>query len=104
MAEPEIRVHRVEPLGVLNRIGPDLLRETDAAALVASQVDDDAGALIDDRLEREVELPPAVAASRAEDVTCQALGVHPDQNVGCRIQLAVDDGQMFVAVDEVAVD
>ena len=69
---------------LLELVGADLVAEADAAALVAAQVDEDARALLLDQVERGLQLGPAVAAQRAEDVAGQALGVHPDEHVLAR--------------------
>src|SRR6476619_7387819 len=63
------------------RIRAQLVPESDAATLVAAQVDDHAAALTRDLRERAVELEAAVAAHRPEDVTGEALAVHADQHV-----------------------
>ena len=57
------------------------MHQADAPALVPADVEHDAAALGGDRRERGVELRPAVAAARAEDVAGEALGVHADQHV-----------------------
>ena len=66
---------------LLEVVGAELVGEPDAAALVAAQVDDDAGALLGDEPQRLVQLRAAVAAQRSEDVPGQALGVDPDEDV-----------------------
>ena len=65
---------------VLELVGLQLGDQADPAALVAAQVDHDAAALLDDPLQRLVELGAAVAAAAAEHVAGQALGVHPGQH------------------------
>ena len=51
-----------------------------------------------------MELGPAVAAQRAEDVAGQAFGVDPDEDVALAGQVALHDGQMVLAVDHRLVD
>ena len=81
--EVEVRVDGVAA-AVLQPVGGELVHQADAPALVAAQVDHDAAALVGDGAQRCVQLRPAVAAQRAEDVAGQALGVQPDQHVRSR--------------------
>ena len=84
---------------LLEVVGAQFVGQADTAALVAAQVDDDAGALVGDEPQRLVQLGPAVATQRSEDVAGQAFGVHPDEDVGLAHQIALHDGQMVFAVD-----
>ena len=59
--ELEVGVDGVEPL-VLQLVGPELVADADAAALVAAEVHHDAAACLGDALHRLVELHAAVAA------------------------------------------
>jgi hypothetical protein len=71
--EPErvVRFDRVVA-AVLQRVGPDLVEQADAAPLV-EHVDQHARARLLDHRERRVELLAAIAALAAEDVSGQAL-------------------------------
>jgi len=60
----------------------DLVSESDAAALVTSQVHDDAGAFGRDLRERRFQLRSAVTAHRTEHVAGQALGVNRTSTSG----------------------
>ena len=76
-AELQVRLDGVEP-AVLQRVGAQLVREPDAAALLA-QVEQHARAALGDRAQRRVQLRAAVAALRAEHVAGEALRVHAHQ-------------------------
>ena len=76
-AEFEVRVDRVAAV-LLKRIGTDLVREADPATLLA-QVHERPAARRGDPLHRHLELLPAVAAPRVEDVAREALAVDPDE-------------------------
>src|SRR5690606_5902099 len=94
-----VRVDRVEAV-LLEAIGAELVDEADAPALVAAEVDDDA-ALGGDRLERGVELRPALALERAEGLARQALGVEPhERRLADRV---ADEREVVVARAGVAV-
>ena len=81
-AEREVGLHRVEPL-LLERVGPDLVEEPDAAPLLA-QVEQHPALVPLDRLQPGGELVAAVAAERAQHVAGQALGVEPDRHLARR--------------------
>src|SRR3546814_16263273 len=66
---------------LLEPVGPDLVADADAPALVAPEVDDPAAAPALHELHRRIALDAAVAAHRAEDVAGEALAVHPDTEV-----------------------
>ncbi len=78
-AEVEVGVDGV-PAAVLELVGLQLGDQADPTPLVAAQVDHHAAALLDDPLQRLVELGAAVAAVAAEHVPGQALAVHPGQH------------------------
>jgi hypothetical protein len=63
---------------VLELVGAELGHEADAAAFLVF-VEKDAGALLGDEAEGEVELVVAVAAEGVEDVSGEALGVDADE-------------------------
>ncbi len=46
-----------------------------------------------------MELRPAVTPQRTEDVTSQALAVHPHQGVLTAIHIALDQGYVVLAVE-----
>ena len=97
-AEVDVGLDGVAAL-VLERVGPELVAEADAAALVAAQVHDHAAALLGDALHRLVELGAAVAAQRAEHVAGEALGVHPDEHVVLALHRALDERDVLLAVE-----
>ena len=68
-----------QPL-LLQLVGPELVEQADAAALLG-HVEEDARALLLDARERPLELLAAVAAERVEDVAGQALRVDADEDV-----------------------
>ena len=85
--------------GVLQLVGAQLVQQTDAAALVAADVEHHAAALVGHRVQRGVQLRAAVAAQRAEHVAGQALGVHPDEHVLAVTDVAVDQRDQLAAGD-----
>ena len=80
------------------------MTETDAPTLVAAEVHDDAASLGRDLGQRAVELEPAVAAHRAEDVPGEALAVHPDEHVVLARDVAADEGHVLDAVEQALED
>ena len=89
--------------GVLQLVRLQLVHQADAAALVPAHVEDDAAALGGDGGQRRVELRPAVAAQRAEDVAGEALGVHADQDVLAVADVAAHERDVLDAVEQAAV-
>ena len=87
-AEPEIGVDRVEAL-ILQRIGPELVDQADAAPFLP-QIEEDAPARGGDRGQRGVQLRPAIAFERAQSVAGQAFAVDPDQR---RLAVGIADDQ-----------
>jgi hypothetical protein len=75
------------------------VHQADAPALVPADVEHDAAALVGDGLERGVELRPAVAAARPEDVAGEALGVDPDQHVLAVAEVALHQRDVVGAVE-----
>jgi hypothetical protein len=67
---------------------------------MAPQVDDDAGTLLGDLLESELQLRAAVAPPRAEDVTGEALAVDAHEDVLASGDVPGDEREMVLAVDE----
>src|SRR5690606_18698050 len=93
-AEGEVRLDGVQTLRLQGH-RPQLRQQTDAPALVAPQVDDDARPFGDDGAHRGVELVPALAVLRAERVPGQALRVQPDEDT-LRADVAVHQSDLFV--------
>ena len=89
---------------LLEVVGPELVGQADAPALVAPQVDDDPVPSSAMSRSASWQLGPAVAAQRAEDVAGQALGVDPDEHVALARQVPLHDGQVVLAVDHRLVD
>ena len=83
---------------VLELVGAHLVEEPDPAPLLP-HVDEDAAPLGLDPLQGLVELEPAIAAARVEDVARQALGVHADQHGRVAGHRAHHEGQRHAAVD-----
>src|SRR3546814_317359 len=98
-AEVEVGVDGVAAL-LLEPVGPDLVADADAPALVAPEVDDHAAALALHELHRRIELDAAVAAHRAEDVAGEALAVHPDQDVVLAGHGALHQRYVLLAVEQ----
>ncbi len=76
-AELYVRFYRIEP-AVLQLVGLEFGHQANAAPFLLF-VDEDAGAGGGDHGERHLELLPAIAPQRAEDVPRQALRVHAHQ-------------------------
>src|SRR5262245_5484014 len=92
-AEPLVRLHRVEPLAVLEAVRSDLVLEADAAAFLA-HVEQHALALALDHAHGGLELLAAVAAPRAEGVARQALAVDADEHLVVFLDLALHEGDV----------
>jgi hypothetical protein len=82
---------------VLHGVAAQLVEETDAARLMAGDVDEDATIRGRYRPQRESELDSAIASERLERVTGEALGVDACQNVGAPLHLTVNEGEVHVA-------
>ena len=100
--ELEVGVDGVEAL-VLQVVGPQLVGDADAPALVAPQVDDHAQSLFGDRPWRVCSWCAAVAPQRAEHVAGQALAVHPDQHVVLALRRPHHEGQVGLVVEQALV-
>src|SRR5580693_8829658 len=74
----QVGVDGVVPL-LLELVSTDLVAETDAAALVTTQIDEDAAAFTLDHVHRGVQLWTAVATQRTEHVAGEALRVDADE-------------------------
>ncbi len=101
-AEFEVGVEGVAA-ALLEFVRSQLGQQADAAPLVAAEVDDDAAALLGDAPHGRLQLGSAVAAQRVEDVAGEALGVQPGEDVLALADVAVDEGDVFDAVDGGAV-
>ena len=99
-AQGRVGIERVEA-AVLQRVGANLVGKTDAAPLLAAQVDDHATvSILGNEPLRFVKLRAAIAAKRAERVAGQTLRMHADQR---RLaQRAANDGKVLFPVDETA--
>ena len=100
-AELEVGVDGVEPL-LLELVGLELVEQADAAPLLG-EVEQHALALALDHRQRRLELLAAVAAQRVEDVAGQALGVHADEHVVLARDVALDQRDVVLVVDQRAV-
>ncbi len=100
-AETQVRVDRVEPV-LLQLVGAQLVEQADPATLLA-EIQQHAAALALDHRQRRLELLAAVAAQRMEHVAGQALGVHADEHVVGALDLALDERDVVLVVDQRAV-
>jgi hypothetical protein len=102
--QPERRVRRdrVQTL-VLERVGPELVGQSDAAALL-SEVQQDTSALGGDRRQRSTQLLPTVAPQRAQDVAGPALRVEADERRVRGAEIPVDQRDRLGAVPGVRED
>jgi hypothetical protein len=78
-AKFEIRVDRIEA-GILKLIGPKLVTDADASALVSSQVDDYTSTIFCNSPHRFIELRSTVTFDARKDVTCETFAVHAHKN------------------------
>ena len=99
--ELEVRVDRVVAL-VLQVVGAQLVQQPDPAPLLGEVEQHAAAGLLDHR-QRRLELLAAVAAQRVEDVAGEALGVHAHEHVVRAGDLALDERDVVLVVDERAV-
>ena len=100
-AELEVGVDGVEAL-LLELVGAQLVEQADAAPLLG-EVDEHAAALALDHRQRRLELLAAVAAQRVEDVAGQALRVHAHEHVVGARDVALDERDVVLVVDQRAV-
>jgi hypothetical protein len=94
-SEEAIGLEGVEAV-LLERVGPELVREPDASALLP-QVEEDARVVPRERLEGSRELIPAVAPERPQGVSGQALRVKPRGNRLLAGDLSVHHGHVLLA-------
>ena len=100
-AELEVGLDRVEAL-LLQLVGAELVEQADAAALLG-EVEQDAATLRPSICsQRLLELRAAVAAQRAEHVAGHALRVHADEHVLAAVDVALDQREMVLVVDQLA--
>jgi hypothetical protein len=64
--------------GILKGIGLEFVNQPDATSLL-THVKDNSTAFLVNLAHRGMELVPAITTLGTENVTCQALGMHPDQ-------------------------
>src|SRR5262249_58838564 len=79
-----------------------LVEQPDATAFLV-EVDHDAAPLGGDHPHRALQLPAAVAASRAEDVAGETLRVHAHEHALLVLHVAVDESDVLGRVDVVPV-
>src|SRR5437867_3388929 len=95
-AERCIGLDRVLPL-VLELVGAHLVEQPDALPFLAHVNENTAPLGLDDR-QRLLELEPAVAPARVEDVADQTLGVDADEHRGGPRHLPHDEGERHATV------
>ena len=100
-AELEVGVDGVEAL-LLELVGAELVEQSDPPALLA-QVQQHADALLLDHRQRRLQLLAAIAAQRVEHVTGQALRVHADEHIVLTVDVALDERNVVLVVDQRAV-
>jgi len=93
-AEEPVGLERVEAV-FLERVGPELVGEPDASALL-SEVEQDARVVPGQGLERGRELVAAVAAERSQHVTREALRVKPRGDRLLAGDLSMHQGHMLL--------
>src|SRR6185369_16302408 len=99
--ESLVRLDRVGP-AILQLVRLELVQQTDAPPFLV-EVDDHAASVSGDHAHRFVQLPPAVTAQRVEDVAGETLRVHAGHDVLAVADLAVDQRDVLVIVDIVAI-
>src|SRR4051812_32331816 len=87
---------------VLKLVRLELVQETDAASFLI-EIDNDAASIGGDHPHGFMQLPSAVAAQRVEDIAGQALRVHAHQYFLAVGDVAVDERDMLVLIDVVAI-
>src|SRR5690606_1997443 len=87
-AQREVGVDRVGP-PVLLHVGPQLVHQADAPALVAGRVDEDAAPRGRDGAQAELQLDAAVAAQRTQRVAGEALRVDPGDDAVAAVEVAL---------------
>ncbi len=91
-AEREVGVQRVEP-GLLESVRPDLVRESDPAALLA-QVNQDPALRLGDARRGQIELISAVAVEEPKISARETLGVNSSEDVTAA-DVARDERHVF---------
>ena len=87
---------------LLQAVGLELVQQADPAPLLG-EVEQDPLSLALDHRKGGGELLAAVAAQRVEDVAGEALGVHAHEHVGLPGDVALDERDVVLLVDERAV-
>ena len=100
--ETEVGLDRVGA-EVLQGVGAQLVQQTDAAPLVAAEVDHHSDPGIGDPLQRGTQLRSAVAACRPERIAREAFGVHPHEDVGATGDVAAHECEVLLTGRPVAV-
>ena len=101
---PSSRLASTVSRRVLQGVGAELVREADAATLVAAQVDDAPSPSSAIRCTRRDELRSAVTAQRAEHVAGEALGVHAHEHVLLALHRATHEREVLLTVEQALVD
>lgn len=101
-AQLQVRFHRIQPF-VLQLISLDFVEQPDASALLI-QINDHPLTGFFDHLHRLMQLRPAIAATRSEDIPRRARRVHPHQNRLVFGPFALDEGHMFQPVAFLTID
>src|SRR5579864_7495963 len=100
-AQALIGFHGIES-GILQFVGLQLRHQADAAPFLLL-VNQHAGALFGDHRKRHLELLPAIAAQRREDVAGEALGMNADQRRGREhVSHHQGDGLLFRAITAIS--
>ena len=99
--ELKVRLDRVEAL-LLELVGAQLVEQADAAPLLA-EVEQHSQPLAFDPRQRGFELLAAVAAQRVEHVAREAFRVDPDEHVAGAFDVALDERDVVLAIDQRAV-
>ena len=95
-AELEVRLDGVEAL-LLQLVRAELVEEADPPALLR-EIEQYSLPLVLDPRERVLELLPAVAAPRMEDVAGEAFGVDADEHVVLAVHVALDERDVLLPV------
>jgi len=95
-AEGQVCLHGIQAL-ILQAVGADLVREPNAAALLA-QIQHQASFHLADRFERRFELVAAIAAQRSKRVACQTFRMQTYRHVRYADYIPFCDGNMLFPI------
>ena len=85
----------------LQGIGFDFISQTDTPALVIEHIENQPPAFLFDHFHREVKLAATIAAQRTKSITGQTLRMGSDQYRLVASDLALDQGHMMIAMDDI---